>query len=238
MLHALHTALEQRSTAWRRCHVRSRATSRKRSLKDIRADSRSTPPSTATCLQDVLGPAGQDVSGVLPAGGDRRAAWLSRYQRRTRWHSFTFKEYGNGARLDRPATGAVEDRAHRRALVSRPVEGSIKTVTVSKEADGGTSASAVRTCLLSRCRSSARTGIDVGLEVFLSTADGRSSRPAPLPQGRARVAEGAAAGVPPHEGGQRRRAAHQCAKQHQHVRRQRSDFHHKTALALVRPSTT
>ncbi len=32
----------------------------------------------------------------------------------------------------------------------------------------------------------------------------------------------------------RKKAAQQCAKQHQHVRRQRSDFHHKTALALVR----
>jgi putative transposase len=32
----------------------------------------------------------------------------------------------------------------------------------------------------------------------------------------------------------RAKAAHQCAKKHQHVRRQRSDFHHKTALALLR----
>jgi putative transposase len=32
----------------------------------------------------------------------------------------------------------------------------------------------------------------------------------------------------------RQKAVAQCAKKHQHVRRQRSDFHHKTALALVR----
>jgi putative transposase len=30
------------------------------------------------------------------------------------------------------------------------------------------------------------------------------------------------------------KAVHQCAKQHQKVKRQRRDFHHKTALALVR----
>jgi putative transposase len=30
----------------------------------------------------------------------------------------------------------------------------------------------------------------------------------------------------------------QCAKKHQHVRRQRTDFHHKTALALVRQYDT
>src|SRR5262249_9062168 len=32
----------------------------------------------------------------------------------------------------------------------------------------------------------------------------------------------------------RAKATRQCAKKHQHVRRQRQDFHHKTALALVR----
>jgi putative transposase len=37
------------------------------------------------------------------------------------------------------------------------------------------------------------------------------------------------------KGSSRRKQATQlCAKQHQHVRRQRQDFHHKTALALVR----
>jgi len=37
------------------------------------------------------------------------------------------------------------------------------------------------------------------------------------------------------KGGKRRaKAAHQCAKKQQHLRRQRQDFHHTTALALVR----
>jgi putative transposase len=36
----------------------------------------------------------------------------------------------------------------------------------------------------------------------------------------------------------RAKAVGQCAKKHQHVRRQRSDFHHKTALALVRQYDT
>src|SRR5262249_56291319 len=36
----------------------------------------------------------------------------------------------------------------------------------------------------------------------------------------------------------RRKAACLCAKHHQHVQRQRRDFHHKTALALVRQYDT
>src|SRR5260370_1259719 len=37
-------------------------------------------------------------------------------------------------------------------------------------------------------------------------------------------------------GARRKKAVAQCTKTHQHVRRQRADFHHKTALALVRQS--
>jgi putative transposase len=84
------------------------------------------------------------------------------------------------------------------------------------------------------------TGIDVGLKVFLSTADGdlvdnpRNSRKAEkhLKKAQKRVSFRK-------KGSKRRaKAAAQCGKQHQHVRRQRADFHHKTALALVRQYDT
>ncbi len=80
------------------------------------------------------------------------------------------------------------------------------------------------------------TGIDVGLTVFLITADGqmvenpRHYRKAEkhLKKAQKRVARRK-------KGSKRRqKAVAQCAKKHRHVRRQRSDFHHKTALALVR----
>jgi putative transposase len=83
------------------------------------------------------------------------------------------------------------------------------------------------------------TGIDVGLNVFLITADGalvanprhyRKSERA-LKKAQKRVSRRT-------KGSKRRaKAAQQCAKQHQHVRRQPLDFHHKTSLALVRAST-
>ena len=58
-----------------------------------------------------------------------------RFQGRTRWHSFTYKEYGNGARLENGAL--VLSKIGRLAVRwSRPVAGTIKTVTVSKAADG------------------------------------------------------------------------------------------------------
>jgi putative transposase len=51
------------------------------------------------------------------------------------YHSFTYKEYGNGAQLDNGYL--VLSKIGRIAVRwSRPVEGTPKTVTISREADG------------------------------------------------------------------------------------------------------
>jgi putative transposase len=120
---------------------------------------------------------------------------------------------------------------------SRPVEGSIKTVTVAREADGWYvcfSCAEVPTQPLPL--TGQETGIDVGLKVFLITAEGE---PTPNPR-YSRKAEKALKKAQRRvsrrkKGSKRRRkAVALCAKQRQHVRRQRHDFHHKTALDLVR----
>jgi putative transposase len=84
------------------------------------------------------------------------------------------------------------------------------------------------------------TGIDVGLKVFLITADGDAVKN-PRHYRKAECAlKKANQRVSRRKKGSHRRAkaAQQCAKQHQHVRRQRADFHHKTALVLVRQYDT
>ncbi len=80
------------------------------------------------------------------------------------------------------------------------------------------------------------TGIDLGLEAFAALADGtRLANPRHY-----RKAERKFKKVQRHvsrrkTGSNRRRKAVQLlARAHQQVRRQRQDFHHKTALALVR----
>ncbi len=58
-----------------------------------------------------------------------------RFQRRNRYHSFTYKEYGNGARLENGFL--VLSKVGRVAVRwSRPLAGVPKTVTLSREADG------------------------------------------------------------------------------------------------------
>jgi putative transposase len=84
------------------------------------------------------------------------------------------------------------------------------------------------------------TGIDVGLKVFLVTANGeivenpRHYRKAEryLAKCQRRVARRK-------KGSHRRRKAVAIlARAHQHVQRQRADFHHKTALALLKTNDT
>ena len=120
---------------------------------------------------------------------------------------------------------------------SRAIEGTIKTVTISKEADGRYvcfSCVAVPTRPLPL--TGRETGIDVGLTVFLITAEGEVVENPRHYRKAERALQKAQQRVSRRTKGSHRRkkAAQQCAKQHQRVRRQRSDFHHKTALALLR----
>jgi len=120
---------------------------------------------------------------------------------------------------------------------SRPVEGIIKTVTLSKEADGWyVSLCCAEVPPQALPETGQETGIDVGRKVFLVTANGgvrENPRHYRKAEKHLTKAQKRVAGRP--KGSKRRqKAVGQCAKQHQHVRRQRRDFPHQTALALVR----
>jgi putative transposase len=80
------------------------------------------------------------------------------------------------------------------------------------------------------------TGIDVGPKVFLITAEGDSVANPRHYRTAERALKKAQQRVARRKKGSKRRqkAVQVLAKQQQHVRRQRQDFHHKTALALVR----
>src|SRR5262249_23001842 len=143
----------------------------------------------------------------------------------------------NGARL---ANGSLVLAKIGRSAVrwSRPIEGTIKTVTVSEEADGWyvcCSCAEVPTQPLPR--TGRETGSDVGGRCFSSPprarwlAPPRHSRTA-----QKRLKKSHRRGARRKQGSTRRKkAVHLLATgQHQKVQRQRRDFHPTTALALVR----
>jgi putative transposase len=236
-----NAALEQRITSWQRCHVSVSRFEQEAELKDIRAEMPEYVAIHSHVLQDVLARLDKTYQAFFRRVQRGEKAGFPRYKGRNRYHSFTFKEYGNGARLDNGEL--VLSKIGRIAVRwSRPVDGDApKTVTISKEADGWYVAFSCAEVPAHPLPPIGReTGIDLGIEAFATLADGtlihnpRHYRRAEryLAKRQRRVARRKKASH------RRRKAVNVLAKAHQHVRRQRTDFHHKTALGLVRQYDT
>jgi putative transposase len=230
-----NVALEQRIIAWQRCRVSVSRYEQEAELKAIRAAFPEYAAIHSHILQDVLARLDKTYQAFFRRVQRGEKAGFPRFKGRDRFHSFTFKEYGNGARLD---DGALVLSKIGRLSVhwSRPIEGTPKTITISKEADGWYVAIS---CAEVPCTplplTGQETGIDLGLESFATLADGsqianpRLFRVAEMNLKRAqrRVARRK-------KGSQRRRKAVKLlAKAHQHVRNQRGNFHHQEACKLV-----
>jgi putative transposase len=235
-----NAALEERKTAWERCGVSVTYYQQKRELPDLKAACPEYAEVHAHILQDVILRVERAFQAFFRRVHAGEKPGYPRFHGRDRYHSFTFPEYGNGAVLDGgllslSKIGRIPIRVH------RPLAGTPKTVTISKEADGWYACvSCAGVPIQPLPVTEQETGIDLGLESFATLADGsqianpRIFRVAELNLKRAqrRVSRRV-------KGSHRRRkAVALLAKAHQAVKRQRQDFHHKAALALVRQYDT
>jgi putative transposase len=168
------TALEQRISAYRRCGVTLTCYQQQAELKDLRADLPEYAAIHSHVLQDVLARLDKTYQAFFRRVKAGQAPGVPHFQGRNRYHSFIYKEYGNGARLDNGFL--VLSKLGRIAVRwSRSLEGIPKTVTLSKEADGWY---VIFSCAEVPAQplplTGRETGIDVGLKVFLITADGEA----------------------------------------------------------------
>jgi Helix-turn-helix domain len=130
-----NAALEQRITAWQRRHISVSRFEQEAELKAIRAEFPEYAAIHSHILQDVLARLDNTYQAFFRRIQRREKAGFPRFKGMNRFHSFTFKEYGNGARLDNGVL--VLSRIGRISVHwSRPIEGTPKTVMISKEADG------------------------------------------------------------------------------------------------------
>jgi putative transposase len=167
-----NVALEQRITVWQRCHVSVSRYEQEAELKAIRAEFPEYAALHSHVLQDVLARLDKTYQAFFRRMKAGQTPGFPRFKGRDRFHSFTFKEYGNGARLDDGML--VLSKIGRIALRwSRPLEGTPKTVTITREADGWY---ASFSCAEVPCQplplTGQETGIDLGLESFATLADG------------------------------------------------------------------
>jgi putative transposase len=168
-----NAALEQRITAWQRCRVSLSRYDQEAELKDLRAEFAEYAAIHSHILQDVLARLEKTYQAFFRRAQRGEKAVFPRFKGRNRFHSFTFKEYGNGARLD---NGVLVLAKIGRISVhwSRPVEGMPKTITLSHEAGGWYVAISCANAPLHLLPPTGQeTGIDLGLESFAKLANGQ-----------------------------------------------------------------
>jgi putative transposase len=159
-----------------------------------------------------------------------------RFKGFNRFDTVEFPSYGDGCRLKENRVyiqhvGDVKVKLH------RPVEGRIKTVSFKREASNWY---AIFSCDLGEIEVAPSTnppvGIDLGLKSFLVTSEGDSVAPPKFYRQAESALRRAQRRVSRRKRGSRgrREAGRIVARLQQHVANQRRDFHHKTALDLVR----
>jgi putative transposase len=133
-----NTALEQRIFRYRQRGVSLSRFAQEAELKDFRAAFPDYTAIHSQVLQEVLARLEKTYQAFfrrVRAGQTHQAVGFPRFQGRGRFTRCTDKEYGNGATLDNGFL--VRSKIGRVALRwSRPLEGTPKTVTRSREADG------------------------------------------------------------------------------------------------------
>jgi putative transposase len=238
-----NTALEQRITLYRQRGVSLTRYTQEAELKDLRAAMPEYAALHSHVLQDVLARLDKTYQAFfrrLREGQTPRAVGFPRFHGRNRFNSFTYKEFGNGATLDNGFL--VLSKIGRVAVRwSRPMEGTPKTVTLSREADGWyVCISCADVPVHPVPLTGQETGIDLGLESFATLADGTMIHNPRRYRRAERHLKTAQRKVTRRKKGsnRRRKAVKLLAKAHQTVKRQRTDFHHKAALALVRQYDT
>src|SRR5258708_35287996 len=235
-----NAGLQERRDAWRMRGVSLTAASQSAQLPEIKEVRPEYHDLHSQVLQDVLTRLDRAFQAFFRRVKAGETPGYPRFQGRDRCKSFTYKQFGNGATLDNGFL--VLSKIGRIAVRwSRPLEGAPKTVTIRREADGWyVTFSCADVPIKPLPLTGQETGIDLGLESFATLAEGsqianpRIFRVAEMNLKRAqrrmsRRVKGSK---------RRRKAVTLLAKAHARVRRARGDFHHKTALALVRQYDT
>jgi putative transposase len=236
--HVYNAAVGERREAWRMRGVSVTYFQQKAELPDIKAEMPEYGEVNAQVLQDVVQRVDRAFQAFFRRSREGLTSGYPRFHGRDRYNSFTYPQVGEhgGARLDNGFL--VLSKLGRIAVRwSRSLEGTPKTVTLSREADGWYMCFSCADVLTQPLEPTGQeTGIDLGIESFATLANGKHVlTPACYRKAERRLKRLQRCVSRRKKGSHRRRkAVRLLARAHQTVRRQRQDFHHKTALALVR----
>jgi putative transposase len=233
--HLYNRALAERKTAWDERQESVSYGQQSAHLKDERTTNAYLARTNFSSCQATLrrlDRAFQAFFRRLKAG---EAPGYPRFKGANRFDTVEFPAYGDGCKLE-GALAYFQHVGHVKIKLHRPVEGTIKTISCKREADGW---HVDFSCELPGAEIAPSplpaTGIDLGLQVFLVTADGREiAPPRYYRKAQAALRRSQRAVARKQKGSNRRKKAVQnLAKQHLHVANQRRTFHHQVARQLV-----
>ena len=230
-----NAALQERRDAWRMRRVSVTYYQQKAELPEIRQLRADCAAVHSQVLQDVVLRVHRTFQAFFKRVATGEKPGYPRFKGRHRYHSFTYPQWGNGASLvgDRLLLSKI---GHIAVQWSRPLEGTPKTVSIIEEADGwyvcfSCADVPVQPLLLT----GEETGIDLGLESFLTLANGEQiANPRHYRKAEKALAKAQRRKDHRKRGSKRRKkAVLLLRKKYQKVARQRRDFHHKTARSLL-----
>jgi putative transposase len=235
-----NAALEERREAWRMHRVSISAAGQSAQLPAIKEARPEYRDIHSQVLQEVLTRLDRAFQAFFRRVQHGETPRYPRYRSTIRYTTFTYKQFGNGATLDNGFL--VLSKIGRLAVRwSRPLEGTPKTVTISREVDGWY---ACFSCDQVPCKplplTGQETGIDLGIESFATLANGTPIENPHLfrvwEMNIKRAQRRASRRVT--GSNRRRKAVRLLAKAHQQVRRARQAFHHQEARKLIQAYAT
>jgi len=240
--HVYNAAMGERREAYRMRGISVSYYQQKAELPDVKAAMPEYGEVNAQVLQDVVQRVEWAFQALFRRVKSGEAAGYPRFKGRNRYNSFTFPQAGEhgGARLDNGFL-ALSKIGQVAVRWSRPLEGTLKTVTISREADGWYACfSCAEVAVQPLPLTGQETGIDLGFESFATLTNGEHLlAPACYRQAEKHLKRLKRCVARRKKGSTRRRkAVALLARAHQTVRRQRQDFQYKTALALVQQYDT
>ena len=232
-----NAALEERREAWKRRKVSVRYGQQSAQLRDIRACDPDQGRWSFSSQQATLRRLDKAMAAFYRRCKAGQTPGYPRFKARDRWDSVEWPKDGDGCRW-KPGIGRVylQGVGHVKVHAHRPVEGTVKTIGLKREGRRWyvvLSCDDVPACPLPP--TGRQVGVDVGVARFATTSDGEViANPRFTREGAAELTAAQQSLSQKKRGSvNRRRARAKVAEVHRRIRNRRTDFHHKTARALV-----
>jgi putative transposase len=229
-----NAAKQERDDAWKTCRQPINYYDQANQLKAMRADGCLT-LTNFSCCQDVLRRVDKTYKAFFARVKRGEKPGFPRYRSARRYDSLTFPIPGNGNKLLPNGNLRIQGAGHIKLNLHRPLEGTVKTLTIKREAGRWFAIFSVERTADQLPASATEIGIDVGLKSFAVLSNGSEvQKPKHYRNSEARLRRCQRKVTRrKHDSNRRRKAVLLLQRSHSHLRNQRRDFHHKEARKMV-----